>query len=80
VLRFRELLNLSWQFDIKHVYCEGYRAGDYLAELGFSRSLGLHMMSCSGNGFSRFFLYDSLGVFEPHLILINIQGACLVIV
>ncbi|CAN1175255.1 hypothetical protein LINPERPRIM_LOCUS30737, partial [Linum perenne] len=43
--------------------------------LSYSRSFGLHLMSCLDNGLSRFLLYDSLGVFVPHLILINNYGA-----
>ncbi|CAN1142925.1 Elongation factor 1-alpha [Linum perenne] len=48
VLIIRELMLREWEVVIRHVYREGNRSADFLANLGHSRSLGRHLKGSNG--------------------------------
>lgn len=52
----------SWDIRISHVWREGNRVADYLANVAHSRELGLHMLRHPPKGCVSLLLQDVVGV------------------
>ncbi|CAN1835923.1 Putative ribonuclease H protein At1g65750 [Linum perenne] len=71
VLRFRELRTLGWSINIRHVYREGNKVADFLANRGHDFPFGSHSFPLSDCNLSYFLRYDCLDISEPRHVLIN---------
>ncbi|CAI0402747.1 unnamed protein product [Linum tenue] len=68
VQQFQELLNKSWEVKISHIYREGNKVTDFLANKVHSSSIGYHDFEVSDSGLSFWILYDILGISQTRLI------------
>ncbi|CAN1174509.1 Putative ribonuclease H protein At1g65750 [Linum perenne] len=71
VLDIQDLLRHDWEVEIRHVYREGNRAADYLADMGFRFPLGVHSFPTTYVNLGFHLRYDCTRVTEPRLIMIN---------
>ncbi|CAN1128422.1 Putative ribonuclease H protein At1g65750, partial [Linum perenne] len=71
VAEFRELSSRKWFVSFVHVYREANCGADYLANLGHSVSLGLHLLSQPGSILAHWLRYDLIGVAMPRAIPFN---------
>ncbi|CAI0559343.1 unnamed protein product, partial [Linum tenue] len=68
----RRLLARDWQVEIIHMYREGNVVADFLASLGHSRGVGLHVLDRPNSSLNYWLFFDLLGV--QTLRLINNNG------
>ncbi|CAN1807635.1 hypothetical protein LINPERHAP1_LOCUS25110 [Linum perenne] len=71
VICFGELVNKDWIVMLKHIFCEGNKAADYLATIGHGHYPELHLISSYDSSLRAILLYDSLGHSETRFVLIN---------
>ncbi|CAN1845039.1 Putative ribonuclease H protein At1g65750 [Linum perenne] len=71
VLSFRELRTRDWSINIRHLYREGNKVADFLANRGHDFPFGSHSFPLSDCNLSYFLRYDCLGISEPRHVLIN---------
>ncbi|CAN1140453.1 Putative ribonuclease H protein At1g65750 [Linum perenne] len=72
VAEFQALRNRKWEVVISHVYREANQCADYLANLGHSYCIGLHLFSSPNASLAHWLRYDLVGVALPRVIsLIN---------
>ena len=62
VLDIRRMLNLDWVVQVKHVYREGNRAADALANIGIRQSLGTHVFGVAPREVLDIVYQDVIGV------------------
>ncbi|CAL1358444.1 unnamed protein product [Linum trigynum] len=67
----QELLSRQWDVDIIHIYREGNKCADFLANLGHTLDIELHCIPIDPSCLSHLILYDGQGLSEPRSILIN---------
>ncbi|CAN1763773.1 Putative ribonuclease H protein At1g65750, partial [Linum perenne] len=71
VAEFRELCTRSWEVSLVHVFREANFAADYLANLGHSCSIGLHLYSHPDPTLAHWLRYDLFGVAAPRAVSLN---------
>ncbi|CAI0429676.1 unnamed protein product, partial [Linum tenue] len=59
ISRFHELLKRDWEVSVNHVYREGNRCADFLADQGHNFSFGFHSFPISDPMLYHWILYDS---------------------
>ncbi|CAI0374831.1 unnamed protein product [Linum tenue] len=69
--RAHELISREWEVDIKHIYREGNKCADFLANLGHTLDINLHCTPIDHSCLNHLLLYDMQGLSEPRDILIN---------
>ncbi|CAI0458485.1 unnamed protein product [Linum tenue] len=67
--RFQEMLQRDWEVTLNHVYREGNKGADFLANHGHSLPLGFHRVSCSFPPFHHVLMYDCQGLSETRLVM-----------
>ncbi|CAI0475133.1 unnamed protein product [Linum tenue] len=67
--RFQELFQRDWEVTIHHIYREGNKGADFLANYGHDLPLCLHNVSCSTRDFHHILLYDCQGLSETRLVV-----------
>ncbi|CAI0558302.1 unnamed protein product [Linum tenue] len=67
--RFQEMMQCDWEVTIHHVYREGNKGADFLANYGHNLPVGLHPVSCSVPDFHQILLYDCQGLSETRLVV-----------
>ncbi|KAH9792364.1 putative ribonuclease H protein [Citrus sinensis] len=65
----KELLNRTWQVQVKHVYRESNFAADFLANSALSLPVGLHIFNSLPLGAGFWIRHDSIGVSHPRFVL-----------
>ncbi|CAL1375573.1 unnamed protein product [Linum trigynum] len=68
VLQFQRLLQQNWEVKISHIYREGNKVADFLANKGHSASIGFHIFESADPGLNFWILYDVLGITQNRLI------------
>ncbi|CAI0378945.1 unnamed protein product [Linum tenue] len=68
VLQFQGLIQRNWEVRISHIYREGNKVADFLANTGHSVSIGYHVFESSDSGLTYWILYDVLGISQTRLI------------
>ncbi|CAI0383552.1 unnamed protein product [Linum tenue] len=68
VLQFQRLLQQNWEVRVSHIYREGNKVADFLANKGHSASIGFHVFESSDPGLTFWILYDVLGISQTRLI------------
>ncbi|CAI0444865.1 unnamed protein product [Linum tenue] len=58
VLQFQGLIQRNWEVRISHIYREGNKVADFLANKGHSVSIGYHVFESTDSGLSFWILYD----------------------
>ncbi|CAN1135802.1 Putative ribonuclease H protein At1g65750, partial [Linum perenne] len=71
VLAFQELCRRDWVVMVRHVYREGNKAADFLANRGHDFPPGVHHFPIVDCNLSYFLRHDVSGVSSPRHILIN---------
>ncbi|CAN1743013.1 Putative ribonuclease H protein At1g65750 [Linum perenne] len=71
VQQFHELRMRDWEVKIHHIYREANYAADYMANLGQSLDLGIHVSLNPDNSLLYWLRYDLIGVCEPRAIFNN---------
>ncbi|CAN1838684.1 Putative ribonuclease H protein At1g65750 [Linum perenne] len=71
VAEFRELCARNWEVSLVHVFREANFAADYLANLGHSCSIGLHLFPYPDPTLAHWLRYDLFGVAAPRAVLFN---------
>ncbi|CAN1182674.1 Putative ribonuclease H protein At1g65750, partial [Linum perenne] len=71
VLDLQELLRRDWEVNIRHVFKEGNRAADFLADTGFRFPLGVHSFPISDVNLGFHLRYDCTWITESRSITIN---------
>ncbi|CAN1316350.1 Putative ribonuclease H protein At1g65750, partial [Linum perenne] len=71
VIQFKDFKARSWEVRIQHIYREGNRAADFLANLGHQRPIGIHSIPVPDCNLGFHLLYDALGISESRTILSN---------
>ncbi|CAN1266075.1 Putative ribonuclease H protein At1g65750 [Linum perenne] len=61
VSRYRSLLQRNWKLQLVHIFREGNRLADSLANMGHSMSFGLHSVSTSDATVQYWSNYDRVG-------------------
>ncbi|CAI0459079.1 unnamed protein product [Linum tenue] len=64
----RRLLELNWEVRIKHVFRESNFVADYMASIGHSMPVGVHMFDVPSPMMNYWLYYDLVGVQTPRLI------------
>ncbi|CAI0435262.1 unnamed protein product [Linum tenue] len=70
VATIRELLAREWEVQIDHVFREGNVVADYLASVGYSLPVGVHVFENPSPLLSRWLYFDLLGVQTPRSVII----------
>ncbi|CAN1761170.1 Putative ribonuclease H protein At1g65750, partial [Linum perenne] len=68
VQQFHELRMRDWDVKIHHIYREANYAADYMANMGQSLGLGVHVSDNPDNSLLYWLRYDLIGVCEPRAI------------
>ncbi|CAN1147577.1 Putative ribonuclease H protein At1g65750 [Linum perenne] len=71
VLDIHDLLRKDWEVKIRHVYREGNRAADFLADMGFRLPPGVHSFPTTDVNLGFYLRYDCTRVTEPRMITLN---------
>ncbi|CAN1182678.1 Putative ribonuclease H protein At1g65750 [Linum perenne] len=66
-----ELVKNDWEVNIRHVFKEGNRAADFLADTGFRFPLGVHSFPISDVNLGFHLRYDCTWITESRSITIN---------
>ncbi|CAI0392378.1 unnamed protein product [Linum tenue] len=69
--RAQELLSKQWEVEVHHIYREGNKCADFLANLGHTFDIGFHRIPLDHSDLNNLILYDRQGLSEPRNILIN---------
>ncbi|CAN1725502.1 Putative ribonuclease H protein At1g65750, partial [Linum perenne] len=69
--QFSELISREWSISIHHIYREANFAADYLANLGQSLPLGVHVLDVPNSVLADWFRFDLVGSCTPRLIINN---------
>ncbi|CAI0421090.1 unnamed protein product [Linum tenue] len=69
--RAQELLLKQWEVEIHHIYREGNKCADFLANLGHTLDIGIHCIPIDHSELNNLILYDRQGLSEPRNIIIN---------
>ncbi|CAN1165012.1 Putative ribonuclease H protein At1g65750 [Linum perenne] len=65
VEQFHALKNRDWEVSIHHIFREANCAADYLANLGHTLDMGLHVFSFPDSSLLYWLRYDLIGVCLP---------------
>ncbi|CAN1179527.1 Putative ribonuclease H protein At1g65750, partial [Linum perenne] len=71
IYTIRELMLRDWEVTIRHVYREGNRSADFLANLGHTLPLGTHRIPISDCNLGYFIRLDCMGISEPRSIIVT---------
>ncbi|CAI0443566.1 unnamed protein product [Linum tenue] len=68
IQQFKRLLQHNWEIRISHIFREGNKVVDFLANKGHAARIGFHDFDITDPGLSFRLLYDSLGIAQTRLI------------
>ncbi|CAI0545592.1 unnamed protein product [Linum tenue] len=68
IAEIRRWISRDWQVKLEHVYRETNYTADYLASLGHSLPIGLHVYELPSSTMAYWLYFDSIGVQTPRYI------------
>ncbi|CAL1413666.1 unnamed protein product [Linum trigynum] len=65
IVEIRQWLSRDWQVKLEHIFREANHTADYLASLGHSLPVGLHVFDVPSSMLAHWLYFDSIGVQNP---------------